>query len=174
MKPIFIAALAALAIPLSAATIQSQAQASSLFSEPNTTNISQRPLDTRSSNYSRDQRIERMLQQLDLTPEQEAQITTIREESRDESEALKQKMRTNQQQMKSLLANDASSEELRQQHRQIQNLAQQIGDRRFEAMLQIREVLTPEQRAQMAQLTGLKQKLSPNKTQTGFVSRKNV
>jgi Spy/CpxP family protein refolding chaperone len=34
----------------------------------------------------------------------------------------------------------------------LQNLQQQASDRRFETMLQIREVLTPEQRNQMAEL----------------------
>ena len=54
--------------------------------------------------------------------------------------------------MRSLLANDASEEQLRQQHQNIQGLRQQLGNNRFETMLQVREILTPEQRTQMAEL----------------------
>jgi len=54
--------------------------------------------------------------------------------------------------MRSLMASDASSEQLREQHQKIRDLHQQMGDQRFETMLQIREVLTPEQRQQMQQL----------------------
>ncbi len=146
MKLRTISTLAALslAIPLAGYAIQSQAQDYRLY-ETNTTIISQRPSERR-------QKIERMMQQLDLTPEQTQQINTIREQSRSEYEALKPEIRANQQQMQSLLASDASNRELRQQYQQMQRLYQQMGDRRFETMLQIREVLTPEQRAKMAQL----------------------
>jgi Spy/CpxP family protein refolding chaperone len=50
------------------------------------------------------------------------------------------------------MATDASTEQLQQQHQQLQNLHQQLGDRRFDTMLQIREVLTAEQRTQLSQL----------------------
>jgi Spy/CpxP family protein refolding chaperone len=54
--------------------------------------------------------------------------------------------------MRSLLAENANPDELRQQHQQIQTLHQQLGNQRFETMLQVREILTPEQRSQMAEL----------------------
>lgn len=54
--------------------------------------------------------------------------------------------------MQSLWANNASNGELRQQYHQMQRLRQKMGDRRFEAMLEMREVLTSEQRTKMAQL----------------------
>ncbi|MDJ0577456.1 MAG: Spy/CpxP family protein refolding chaperone [Xenococcaceae cyanobacterium MO_234.B1] len=156
MKLRTISTLAALslAIPLGSYAIKSQAQTDYTFSETNTTIMSQRPSEAGPYRRGKDkgQRIERMIQQLDLTPEQTEQINAIREESRSENEALKQEIRSNRQQMQSLLASDASSNELRQQHQQMQRLHQQMGDRRFETMLQIREVLTPEQRAKMAEL----------------------
>ncbi len=94
-----------------------------------------------------------LFQQLELTPEQSAQIETIEQKSRSETETLRQEMRQNVEKMRSLLtASDAAPEELRQQHEQIQALREQLDDQRFETMLQVREILTPEQRTQAAEL----------------------
>lgn len=92
------------------------------------------------------------LEQLNLTPEQSEQIRAIREQSKTENESLRQQMRQAREQMRSLLASDATPEQLRQQHNSMQELRQQLSDRRFETMLEMREVLTPEQRAQALEL----------------------
>jgi Spy/CpxP family protein refolding chaperone len=92
------------------------------------------------------------LQQLDLTPEQSEQIRAIHQQSQEDRDTLYQQLKAAKEDMRSLLSSDATAEELREQHQQLQNLQQQASDRRFETMLQIREVLTPEQRNQMAEL----------------------
>ena len=96
--------------------------------------------------------MKQVLEQLNLTPEQSQQIEAIHERFHSDNETLYQEMRTNHQQLRSLLASDASEEQLRQQHQNIQGLRQQLGNNRFETMLQVREILTPEQRTQMAEL----------------------
>lgn len=96
-------------------------------------------------------RFKKLWEELDLTPEQSQQIEAIHEQSQAEAEPLRQELQQTHEQMRSLLAANASADELRQQHGQIQTLHQQLDDRRFETMLQIREVLTPEQRQQMTQ-----------------------
>ena len=96
--------------------------------------------------------MKKVLEQLNLTPEQSQQIEAIHERFHSDNETLFQQMRTNHQQLRSLLASDASEEQLRQQHQNIQGLRQQLGNNRFETMLQVREILTPEQRTQMAEL----------------------
>lgn len=96
--------------------------------------------------------IQKLLGQLDLTPEQSQQIDAIQDQFHSDNETLFQEMRTNYQEMRSLLASDASQEQLRQQHQKLQDLRQQLGTNRFETMLQVREILTPEQRTQMAEL----------------------
>ena len=96
--------------------------------------------------------MKKVLEQLNLTPEQSQKIDAIHEQFHSDNETLYQEMRTNHQEMRSLLASDASQEELRQQHQKIQGLRQQLGTNRFETMLQVREILTPEQRTQMAEL----------------------
>lgn len=100
----------------------------------------------------RGNRMEKLLQQLDLTSEQSQQIEAIQEQLSSENEALWQQMEDNRQQMETLLSNNASNEELRQRYQQLQSLRQQLSDNRFENMLQVRDVLTPEQREQMTQI----------------------
>ena len=96
--------------------------------------------------------IGKLMQQLDLTSEQSAQIEAIQEQSQNEKQALWQQMQTNRQAMQSLLSSNASTEELRATHQDTQNIQQELSNNRFETMLEIREVLTPEQRTQMAEL----------------------
>ncbi len=97
-------------------------------------------------------RAEKLIEQLDLSEEQAEQIRTIREEARAENEDLRTQVQQAREQMRSLLDSDASNAELEQQHERMQALHQQMGDRRFQTMLQIREVLTPEQQQQLAEL----------------------
>ena len=96
--------------------------------------------------------IDRLVQQLDLTSEQSEQIEAIREQSETENQALFEQLQANRQEMQSLLASDADIEQLRANHQNGQNLRQELDTKRFETMLEIREVLTPEQRTQMAQM----------------------
>ncbi len=100
----------------------------------------------------RAQKMERLLQQLDLTPEQSQQIDAIREESEATAQNLRQQMKAQREQMPNLLASDEDAEQIRAQYQQGQGLRQQLSDNRLETMLQIREVLTTEQRAEVAEL----------------------
>jgi protein CpxP len=95
---------------------------------------------------------ERWLQQLDLTAEQTEQIRAIKGQERSANEGLRQQMQNAHEQMKSLLAGNATAEQLRQQHNTLQALHQQMSDRRFETMLQVRDLLTDEQRARLAEM----------------------
>ncbi|MEL6496030.1 MAG: Spy/CpxP family protein refolding chaperone [Cyanobacteria bacterium J06623_7] len=97
-------------------------------------------------------KMERLLQQLDLTAEQSQQIETIKERSRTAMEGLREQLQAQRQEMRSLLASEATTEEIRARHQETQNLHQQLGNNRFATMLEIREILTLEQRAEMAEL----------------------
>ncbi|WP_299415590.1 Spy/CpxP family protein refolding chaperone [Acaryochloris sp. IP29b_bin.148] len=100
----------------------------------------------------RQQRREQFRQELNLTPEQTEQIDQIREQGSQAKEATREEFRAAREKMQTLMASDASDDELRAQHQVLQDLHQQMGDARFENKLQIRQVLTPEQRAKMAEL----------------------
>lgn len=95
---------------------------------------------------------EQMFEQLNLTPAQLSQIRAIREASRATMQPLREQMRAGHQELRTLMASDASTDEIRQRHSALMTLDQQLRTQRFEVMLQIRDVLTPEQRAELAQL----------------------
>jgi len=65
---------------------------------------------------------------------------------------LHQQLQTNRQELRSLFPSNSTPEQLQEQHQQLQALHQQLTDNRFNIMLQIREVLTPSQRTQLAEL----------------------
>ncbi|MEM7757035.1 MAG: Spy/CpxP family protein refolding chaperone [Cyanobacteria bacterium P01_A01_bin.40] len=100
----------------------------------------------------RGQRMEKLLQQLDLTPEQSQQIEAIQEQSRNDAEGLKQQLQTQRQEIQSLFSSDAPSEQLREKYQSTQDLRNQLGNERFETKLAIREILTTEQRTKAAEL----------------------
>ncbi|MGF1588312.1 MAG: Spy/CpxP family protein refolding chaperone [Pleurocapsa sp.] len=125
------------------------ARANSEISENSTMQVSQMK---HGKSGGRGTGMERLMQQLNLTPEQSEQIKAIKEQSKAENQALMEQMQTSREEMRSLLAGDSSPEQLRDKHQAIQNLHQELGNNRFETILEIREVLTPEQRTQMADL----------------------
>jgi periplasmic protein CpxP/Spy len=92
------------------------------------------------------------MQELNLTADQQAKIKAIREQEKSASADRRTQMKAAFDQMRSLSAGSATDDQLRAQHQQVQQLRQQAEDRRFETMLKIRAVLTPEQRTKMAEL----------------------
>ncbi|NER79398.1 MAG: Spy/CpxP family protein refolding chaperone [Leptolyngbya sp. SIO1D8] len=100
----------------------------------------------------RGDRAERLIQELELTEDQVTQIQAIREGSREEMRALHDNLRANHETLHGLMASDATEAELRAQHEEIQTLHIEVADKRFETMLAIRGILTPEQRSELAEL----------------------
>ena len=94
----------------------------------------------------------RWIEELDLSADQSESIQAIREESRETMAPLREQLQQAREQLRSQMASDTSANQLRQQHGQVQALQQALGEQRFESMLAIREVLTPEQRTRMAEL----------------------
>jgi Spy/CpxP family protein refolding chaperone len=89
---------------------------------------------------------------LNLSDQQKEQIKTIHNQEIQETESLREQLTAAEQQLRSLFGSDASTAELQQQHHQIQKLQQKLDDRHFETILAERQILTPEQRAQLANL----------------------
>ncbi|HIK28696.1 MAG: Spy/CpxP family protein refolding chaperone [Oscillatoriaceae bacterium SKW80] len=94
----------------------------------------------------------RWLQQLNLSPEQMQKIQDIRARYKSQIEQNSQTLRLAQQELSNLMAGVASTNEIREKHRQVQQLRQQLAQIRFESMLEIREVLNPAQRRQFIQM----------------------
>ena len=90
-------------------------------------------------------------QELNLTPEQTQQIQTIENQYEDQIAQRKQAVRQGKQELVDLMAGTASESQVREKYRQVEALKQQVADIRFDSMLAMREVLTPEQRRQFAE-----------------------
>jgi len=96
---------------------------------------------------------ERWLQQLDLSPQQQQQLSAIRQKYKSQIDALRQQLRANQAELRQLMASDMdNTASIRAKHDQITGLRQQLDQLRFESMLESRDILSPEQRQQLAQL----------------------
>jgi len=109
------------------------------------------PSDGEHSEGARHSRWQQWLQSLDLSDQQMARIREIYQQSRGETSSLRQQLREERERMYSLLTSDVGSDQILQIHQQVQSLQQELENQRFEAMLEVREVLTPEQRVQVAE-----------------------
>lgn len=97
-------------------------------------------------------RAERWEQRLNLTPEQRQKINSIRSQNRDQMRSLMTELRQARQRFSQLLSSNASDAEIRQQRQRVESLSQRLRDARFDSMLQVRSVLTPQQRQELAQM----------------------
>ncbi len=95
------------------------------------------------------QRQGRMMDQLNLTQEQKQRMQEIRKDTQAKMKPLREEMRQANQERKSLLANNASNEQLEANFNKIQDIKNRIARVQFESRTKMRDVLTPEQRAKM-------------------------
>jgi Spy/CpxP family protein refolding chaperone len=95
---------------------------------------------------------ERLIEQLNLTDDQKSKIAANRQKYRGQMQKLRETMRSNQQELNSLLSNNASDRDIRSKHQQISRNRQEISNLQFESFLEIRQVLTPAQRTEFSQL----------------------
>lgn len=93
----------------------------------------------------------RLMQELNLTSEQTQQIQAIRNQYQDRISQRWQAARQAQRELVDLMAGTASEAQVREKHRQVETLKQQVSQIRFDSTLAMREVLTPEQRRQFAE-----------------------
>ena len=92
------------------------------------------------------------LKELNLSPDQIQKIRQIRSQYQGRLTQQRQAVQQAQQELKELMAGNASTEQVRQKFEQVQRLRQELADTRMESMLAIRKVLNPEQRQKLAEL----------------------
>jgi periplasmic protein CpxP/Spy len=93
-----------------------------------------------------------LMKDLNLSAEQRQKIKEIRESSRSKNQSLKESMKTQREALKSALKDSNSSNaQLKSLFEAIQGTRKTLAASRFESMLAVREILTPEQRALMAE-----------------------
>lgn len=94
----------------------------------------------------------RVMQDLGLDEAQRASIKEIREKYKAQRESLdKDALRSKKEELKKGLAGTASKESLKSLFQEIKTLKESRAEMRFNQMLEIREVLKPEQRQKMAE-----------------------
>ena len=91
------------------------------------------------------------LQSLDLSDEQMQQIRTIYQQNRGATSSLRQQLRETRERMYSMLTSDVEADQIVDVHQQVQTLQQELENQRFTALLEVRNVLTPGQRARVAE-----------------------
>ena len=151
MKRTFAILVAAgLMLPVVGIFAASHLQAQTESPVPEETSVPSRPGTV--GEGERGDRAERLIEELNLTEDQINQVRAIREGAQDEMQALHERLRSDREALHGLMAGDATEAELRAQHEEIQTLHREVADKRFETMLATREVLTADQRAELAEL----------------------
>ncbi len=92
------------------------------------------------------------MESLDLSATQKQQLEAIRQKYQDQMKSVSERLRTSQNELRTLMAGNGSDGEIRAKHTQVKNLRQELGEMRFNSMMESRQVLTPEQRQKFSQL----------------------
>lgn len=95
---------------------------------------------------------EQLLDALNTSPEQKQKIQSIRQEYQEKLRQQQEQLRVIQQELSQLMATNAPENQLREKHNQFMKVREDIGEAQFDMMLKMREVLTPEQRSQLAEI----------------------
>ncbi|MCW6036081.1 Spy/CpxP family protein refolding chaperone [Spirulina subsalsa FACHB-351] len=94
-----------------------------------------------------------LMETLNLDENQRQQMRAIHERNSTQMNQSRQTLQAAHQRMRELMGSSSASEqELRAQHNEIQRLQQEMGNLRFQSMLEMRNILTPEQRSQMNEM----------------------
>ncbi len=118
-------------------------------STPDTVNspIAQRPNRGRGV-----ENVDKFMEQLNLTEDQKRQISAIREKYQAQMQQLRTSEQANRQELETMMSGNASNDQLRSKHQQMVQTRERMNNLRFESLLEMRQVLTPAQRNQLAQL----------------------
>ena len=105
-----------------------------------------------------------MFDQLNLSAEQKQKMQGVRDRYKEQVSQRMQAVRQARQELETMMSSStANVSQMRDKHRQIMGLRQQLEEVQFESTLAMREVLTPEQRNQLSQM--MQQRREAAKTQ---------
>lgn len=93
-----------------------------------------------------------LMQNLNLSQQQQQEIQGIRDRYESQFEQNRNAMEQAREQLRTLMTGDANDSQIRAQHQQVQQLAQQMGHLHFESMMEIRNVLDASQRKQFGEM----------------------
>ena len=92
------------------------------------------------------------MKQLNLSSQQQQELTAIRQKYQGQMKQLREQLRQNQQELKTMMDGTTPANTIMAKHDQVMGLRQQLDKLRFQSMLESRDVLNPDQRKQFAQL----------------------
>lgn len=94
-----------------------------------------------------------LFDKLNLSADQKQKMQAVRERYKDQVSQRMQAVRQARQELETMMSSStANASQMRDKHRQIMGLRQQLEEVQFESMLAMREVLTTEQRNQFSQM----------------------
>ncbi|MGL5061764.1 MAG: Spy/CpxP family protein refolding chaperone, partial [Microcoleus sp.] len=103
---------------------------------------------------------------LNLTADQKQRMQAIRDRYKDQISQRMQAVRQARQELTTMMSSaTANATQMRDKHRQVMALQQQLEEVRFESMMAMREVLTAEQRSRLAQLMQQRRQAVRNRVQ---------
>jgi Spy/CpxP family protein refolding chaperone len=103
------------------------------------------------SEQQQHRRQEGWLKDLNLTPEQTQKIQAIRSRYKNQLDQQRQAAQQAQRELRDMMVGTASSDQIRQKYEQVENFRSQLMKTRFNSLLEIRDILTPEQRQKFVQ-----------------------
>lgn len=107
-----------------------------------------------------------LFDKLNLSAEQKQKMQTVRDRYKEQVSQRMQAVRQARQELETMMSSPtANVSQMREKHRQIMGLRQQLEEVQFETTLSMREVLTPEQRTQLSQLMQQRRQTVKNRMQ---------
>ena len=93
---------------------------------------------------------QRLLEKLNLSTAQQEEIQQIQQTYQPKMGEIRVNLRSEREKLAEMISDNESSSSLRSQHQKIIALDQQVHNLRFESMLEMLAILTPEQRQEFA------------------------
>ena len=87
-----------------------------------------------------------VMKELNLTQEQRQKMRELRQQHRAGMKGLRSQMRQARESMKKAFQENSSEGQLRTLHNKLMDLQKSVATKRFENLLEVRKILTPEQR----------------------------
>jgi Spy/CpxP family protein refolding chaperone len=137
-------ALCLASIPVSAVPIANSSI--SLNTEQSSTSIS------RARNFKNKKNVTNWSEKLNLSDSQKQQLENIRQKYKEQLSQQKQLLDRASEDLSKMLSGNDSSSTIRTKHQEIISLRQKLQELRFNSLLEMREVLNPEQRIEFAKL----------------------
>lgn len=92
-----------------------------------------------------------IFEKLNLSTSQQEQMKNIRDKYQPQIQTLRQEMRVEKEKLGQMMETDTSESQLRNQHKNVLQISQKMRNQHFEAMLEMREVLTTQQRQELSE-----------------------